>query len=202
MATLDDIAAALVKPAQRVVYEGAPRASVAVVVVPGLDLLMISRAAREGDPWSGHVAFPGGRMQAGDETPLHAAIRETHEEIGVDLSGARVLGELDEVPTVHPLPPLLVRPYVFALDRVPAVQPNHEVAAVHRFPLDDLLAGRGRGRMSRVFRDVPWVLPYVDHDGVRLWGLTLRMVDDLLDRIDGRGLGLDRPEIRGQDGSP
>jgi len=200
--TLDDIVAALVKPAQRVVYEGAPRASVAAVIVPGLDLLMISRAAREGDPWSGQVAFPGGRMQEGDETPLHAAIRETREEIGVDLANARVLGELDEVPTVHPLPPLLVRPYVFTLDRVPAFEPNHEVASVHRFPIEALLAGEGRGKMTRTFRGMEWTLPYVDHDGVRLWGLTLRMVDDLLDRIDGRGLGLDRPAIRGHDESP
>lgn len=202
MATLDDIVAALAKPAQHVVYDRAPRAAVAAVIVPGLDLLLISRAAREGDPWSGQVAFPGGRMHYEDPTPLHAAIRETREEIGVDLEEGRVLGELDEVPTIRPLPPLLVRPYVFVLDRVPEFRPNYEVAAVHRFPLEALLAGEGRGRMTREFAGQTWVLPCVDHDGVRLWGLTLRMVDDLLDRIDGRGLGLDRPAIRGHDESP
>ena len=202
MTTLDEIVQALVRPPLHVVYDGAARASVAAILVPGVDLVLISRSARDGDPWSGHVAFPGGRMSDGDETPLHAAIRETSEELGVELRPEDVIGELDEVPTVRPLPALLVRPYVFALDHVPAFRPNHEVAAVHRFPVDRLLDGRGRSTMTRMFQDLRWVMPCVDYDGVRLWGLTLRMIDDLLDRIDGRGIGLDRPAIQGHSEGP
>ena len=52
------------------------------------DIVFIERAAHEGDPWSGHVAFPGGRCESEDDGPSATAVRETREEIGIDLSVA------------------------------------------------------------------------------------------------------------------
>src|ERR1051325_11730487 len=71
------------------------------------ELLMIKRAIRESDHWSGHLALPGGRWQSNDSDLLATAIRETGEEIGMDLSdGGEVLGELD---TLRPRNPLIPR---------------------------------------------------------------------------------------------
>ncbi|RHY81058.1 hypothetical protein DYB35_002889 [Aphanomyces astaci] len=60
-----------------------------------LELLFIRRAINPRDRWSGHIAFPGGRVEAG-ESALDAARRETMEEVGVDLTHAEVLGQLDD----------------------------------------------------------------------------------------------------------
>src|SRR5690606_38354874 len=103
------------------------------------------------------------------------------------------VGELDELPTMSPLPPLVVRSYVFALSEHPSFRPNHEVAQTHTIHLDALLRGEGRGEMQLQWNDHPYNLPCVDFDGVRLWGLTLHVIDDLLHRIDGKGMGLERP---------
>lgn len=80
---------------------------------PG-EVLVIRRAEREGDPWSGHLAFPGGRADSLDTSLVSTAVRETLEEVGIDvLRGGRVLGRL---PTVRPkntsLPPVDITPFV------------------------------------------------------------------------------------------
>ena len=91
---------------------------------------------------------------------------------------------------------MLIHPYVFWVPELPDLDLNHEAQSIHTLSIDALLAGRGRGEMELVHRGVPLTLPRVDFDGVRLWGLTLRMVDDLLHRLDGNGTGLSRPTPR------
>ncbi|MCB9663112.1 MAG: CoA pyrophosphatase [Alphaproteobacteria bacterium] len=193
---LADVRAALARPAVDATGAGVRRSAVAAMISPGRRLWFIERALREGDPWSGHVGFPGGREHADDPSLLAVAVRETMEELGVDLGAAELLGRLDDVRT-RPVRSLMVRPFVFALDREPEVTPNHEVAGVVSASLDHLLVGAGRGQMRWPAR-VGMTLPCVDFAGVRLWGLTLLMVDDLLHRLDGRGRGLERPtsEVR------
>jgi 8-oxo-dGTP pyrophosphatase MutT (NUDIX family) len=186
--TLAEVRAALRRGRQG----GAPAgrmAAIAGLLTPGLDLMFMLRAEFPGDPWSGHVSFPGGRVDPGDASPLAAARRETSEELGIDLGAAELLGELDEVAPVSGVLTMAIRPFVFALDREPEIRANREVASVHRLPLDALLANVGRGRMTFVWKGQDVEMPCVDFDGVRLWGLTLRVVDDLLDRIDGGGTG-------------
>ncbi len=195
MASLDRIRAVL-DPRPPVLGDpGVPRAAVAAVLCGDLDLLFIARAEVPGDPWSGHIGFPGGREEPGDESLLHTAIRETREELGLDLSRAEVLGTLGEITTVTGLPPLVVHPWVFHVGDPGALRPNREVAEVYRVPVRDLLADRGRTSFELDLRGHRVTLPRIDEPfpGERfLWGMTLRMVDDLLDRLDGRGIGLAR----------
>ncbi|MEZ4319264.1 MAG: CoA pyrophosphatase [Myxococcota bacterium] len=171
---------------------GARRAGVALVIDPSDTVLFIRRAEKRGDPWSGHVGLPGGHAHPG-ESFLDAAVRETREEVGLDLSGAATLGSLDDLRTPSSLPTKVVQPWVFRAPVLgPLVLQHDEVASVHPYPLEALLAGEGRGRFELDYGGSRWTLPCVDFDGVRLWGLTLRIVDQLLDRLDGRGQGLDR----------
>lgn len=157
-----------------------------------LDVLFIRRASRDGDPWSGHVGLPGGHLEPGEDFET-AARREVEEELGIQLSATQLLGPLDDRETPGHLPTRLVRPFVYQLPRFGPLQlQTSEVASVHPFPLARLLEGTGRSTFRYPYGGRTWELPCVDLGGVRLWGLTLRIVDDLLDRIDGLGHGLDR----------
>jgi 8-oxo-dGTP pyrophosphatase MutT (NUDIX family) len=188
------------RPAVRAVAPDARRASVAAVLTPseaGADLWFILRSVREGDPWSGQIGFPGGRMDAGDPDPLHTAIRETQEELGLALSRSELLGELDDLAPITGLQRLVVHPYVFWRSGLGELAPNPaEVAAVFPVGLEDLVAGVSRTRFVLDWKGESHELPCVEVPTplgtARLWGMTLRIVDDLLHRLDGRGIGLDR----------
>lgn len=162
------------------------RAAVAAVLRPGDELLFIRRSDRDGDPWSGHIAFPGGRVEPRDASLQAAAERETREEVGLDLARhGRVLGPLDQVLTPVQRGPaaMVIAPFVYRLESEPVLALNHEVASVHWFSLQRLLAGEGRSSFTLEWRGNTWQMPCVDLEGVRIWGLTLRMLDDLLERL-------------------
>ncbi len=188
---LDDVRGALERAPRLEPTPGLKRSAVAAMITPGRQLWFMRRAESRTDPWSGHLSFPGGREEPEDESLLHTAIREVREEVGVDLSTAELLGQLDELRT-RPIRTLLIRAFVFRLDHVPDFQLNYEVRTMHHLSLDALLASEGRGTMRWPTRGLGITLPAVDFDGVRLWGLTLQLVDDLLHRLDGRGQGLER----------
>lgn len=164
----------------------AHHAAVAAIFAPGGELLFIRRSDREGDPWSGHMAFPGGRRSPDDRDLQHTAERETREEVGLDLAEGRLLGRLDDLLTPRravKLPTMVIRPYVYHLARPPALQPNHEVAGIHWFSLDRLRAREGRGTLMYNWEGTDYELPCIRLDGTTIWGLTLSLVDQLLDRL-------------------
>lgn len=165
-------------------------AAVAVVCVPGahgLELLFIERAAREGDPWSGQIAFPGGRRDPEDVDLSATAIRETQEETGVDLSVAERLGTLDDLHPRSPLlPPVVVRPFVFALTQRPALSGSDEVR-------EAFWVGVGEFAAPGIYRDVtvtphgsPLVVSAYVLGSRTIWGMTERILTPLL-RLLGAG---------------
>ena len=159
-------------------------AAVAVLIRPSGDVLFIERAIVEGDPWSGHMALPGGRIDPTDQDAEAAVRREVWEEVGIDLSGAMLLGALDQVASPDLAPRVCVTPFVFALQTDPLVAiDTREVAAVHWFGLDRLTKGEGRGQFPYDYRGTEYLLPRIDLDGRRVWGMTLRIVDDLVERL-------------------
>lgn len=190
--SLDALRRAVAAPSKTIHRPEARQAGVAAVFTHQMDLLFISRAERQGDPWSGQISFPGGHHEAGDADLRETAMRESMEELGLDLSNAEVLGQLDDLGTVRHLPARVVQPWAFLVPEIAQLTPNYEVASVHRASLVDLVDGVGRGTMPLVFKGSEYTLPKVDFDGKQLWGMTLQMVDDLLNRLDGRGVGLDR----------
>ncbi len=147
------------------------------------ELLFIRRAEVEGDPWSGHVAFPGGRMDPGDRGPLDTARREVLEEVGFDiLDHGRFLGELSGQLTLPQLGrQMVVHPFVAALHSVPELRPDPvEVARALWVPWRHLEEGVGRGTMTWELNGRSLELPCRRLQGELLWGMTLRMVEDLL----------------------
>lgn len=164
---------------------GRDEAAVAVVLAAadgGLELLLIERAERSGDPWSGQMALPGGRREPQDADLLGTARRETHEETGIALPRTALLGELDDLaPKTPMLPPIVVRPFVFGLERRTAVHPSPEVAGFIWVPLDAL---RGREQLATVLiRGRPQAVPAYRIERHVVWGMTHRIIKPFLELV-------------------
>jgi 8-oxo-dGTP pyrophosphatase MutT (NUDIX family) len=170
--------------------EDGPRAAVAAILregPQGAELFFIVRADSPTDPWSGHIAFPGGRRDPEDATLLATAIRETSEEVGLDLTRAELLARLPDVPAFirSKRGVLVVTPFVFALRHDVAPTPNHEVAGTLWVPLASLARGDGKGTYSFTWEEKPYELPCIrlEPDQRVLWGMTYRMLETMLEAL-------------------
>jgi len=171
--------------------EGPTRlAAIALVLRPSElgdpELLMIKRAEAEHDPWSGHIACPGGRMEPGDHDLEQTAIRETWEETGIHLArDGRILGALDDMrPRTPSLPPLVIRPFVAAVKPDVTIVESPEVAEVFWVPLAAIRESTAWGRGLVPIRDVGErevdVFRHGDHT---VWGLTHRALTQFLELV-------------------
>jgi 8-oxo-dGTP pyrophosphatase MutT (NUDIX family) len=151
---------------------------VALVLVPDPDaLLLIRRAERAGDPWSGQVGLPGGRLDSADADLLAAASREAAEEVGITLHRHLCIGVLDDVaPRTPVLPPVAVRPYVFLLPARPPLQLNPEVASAHWVELARLRQPTVMRAYDIVLRGEERSFPAYHIDDLIIWGMTERIL--------------------------
>jgi 8-oxo-dGTP pyrophosphatase MutT (NUDIX family) len=148
------------------------------------EVLLMQRAEREGDRWSGHVSMPGGNAHASDPDLLATAIRETREEVGLDLARtARLLGRLDAIQAVArgKVLPMTITPFVFALeDTTATLELGPEAAAAFWLPLVDAARGALDGTYEWKLGPVPMSMPCWNFDGRVVWGLTYKMLGALL----------------------
>lgn len=182
--------------------EGARAAVAAVIreIAPGAEpeILLIRRAEQPNDPWSGHMAFPGGRRQPGDESLAATAIRETLEEVGVDLTKTgTLLARLGDVPAFArgEATGMIVTPFVFAMrGEHPLTFDEREVAEALWTPLAPLARGEGADTYHYRHDGMIYKLPcfrLVDAaDGADqerrervVWGLTYRMLEQLFEAL-------------------
>jgi len=158
------------------------RAAVAIVLheaPPGVEMLFIERAQRLGDPWSGQMAFPGGRMGPADTDARAAAERETREEVGLDLRDAEVLGRLDDLQAgVRLVAPLVLSAFVYRIEAPPSLVPNHEVRAALWVPVHRLLDPAWHVRYRWGFGRFPGIL-VGEPDRHVVWGLTYQLLEGL-----------------------
>ncbi len=185
--------------------DGQRRAAVAALLhhgEHGLAVLLMKRAERTGDPWSGQVSLPGGRHEP-DDPDLHTtAVREAEEELALGLTtGARYLGRLA---ALHPRSGgpagMEVTPFVFVTDAPPTPRLGAEAAAAFWLPIPLVLAGSldgtydwpneasgARLRSDAIARQpvgpgppAPMRFPCWQWQGFTIWGLTMRIVGELL----------------------
>ena len=162
------------------------RAAVAIVlrdVDGGPQVLLIRRAERIEDPWSGHMAFPGGRQDPGDESLLATAVRETREELSLDLgTSGRLIGRLSDLPAVARgrRVGITITPFVFELTGdIDLAYQADEVAEAMWVPLDPLMHGHLRTTFAHERDGQLTESPAHDVDGRIVWGLTYRMLENL-----------------------
>ena len=174
------------------------RAAVALVLAEvdrDVDLLLIQRAIRDDDPWSGHMALPGGRRDPDDADAVATASRETHEEVGVDLRrGAEVIGRLDELRAVarHRPLDLVISPVVFALREPVTLHPSpREVDSAIWVPLSFLASPHSDAIYDRTLDGVTNQYPAFRYQHYTIWGLTHRILQGFLElvREDGPVMG-------------
>lgn len=161
--------------------DGDREAAVSVILRTSaeLEVLLIQRAESKRDPWSGHIALPGGRRDRGDENLTRTAIRETSEETGVELgSSGWLLGRLERVEPSHPtLPPITITPYVFGVpEKVQAHDGSDEVHRVLWVPLSVLLDPKTLGTTTISLPEGPADFPCYRVAGHTIWGLTFRIL--------------------------
>ena len=152
-----------------------------------IQVLFIKRASVNGDPWSGHMAFPGGHLETDDKDLLDAAMRETEEEVGFTLSTRDLVCPLSHqraAPRGRTID-MIVAPYVFIVDAIPNFSLSHEV--------DEVVWGSFKGMMDGVNHTSetrPMAGSDVAFNGYRLssnhfvWGLTYRTLQSLFTAAD------------------
>jgi 8-oxo-dGTP pyrophosphatase MutT (NUDIX family) len=169
----------------------ARRAAVAIVIRLGEndepEVLFIQRAIYEGDPWSGHIAFPGGREEEGDETLADTAIREVFEEMAIDLGlNAELVAALDDLhPRTIRLPAVVVRPFVFLAEALPDPVLSSEVADCFWVPLSVLMDRSVWKDATIVAGGVEFSRIAFHHRGYIVWGMTERILSGMLSLIEG-----------------
>lgn len=172
---------------------GVEEAAVSVILRPreDLELLLVQRALRDADPWSGQVALPGGRRQAEDANLLETALRETEEETGVSIAThGRILGFLDEVEPATPgLPSIVIAPLVAAvLPEIEAAADGQEVTAALWMPLATLRDPQTRAAHRVERENYRRVFPAIRHGDRVIWGLTHRILMGFLEIAAGARL--------------
>jgi 8-oxo-dGTP pyrophosphatase MutT (NUDIX family) len=179
--SLERIVARLAPRPVRPPGDGKRRAAVAIVLRDddGPFVLLMQRASRPDDPWSGHISLPGGGYHVEDGDLAKTAMRETREELGVDLSTARLLGDM---PPLQPFTGgpfgIEVTPFAFVAPAV--VEPALGPEAVGAFWLPLGAAASGALDASYVHPPTSRTFPAWRYDGHVVWGLTRRILDDLL----------------------
>lgn len=186
--------AARLAPSRSAGHQPRPGSHAAVAAVlrtgtAGAEVLLIQRAERAGDPWSGHMAFPGGRRDAADRDLVATAVRETREEVGLDLdTHGALLGRLADVDAVAKArrTGLTVTPFVFALEReVELTFDATEVAAALWAPLGPLARGESAGTVPYTIEGRTLDLPCWRVEGRVVWGLTYQMLRSLFEVLEG-----------------
>lgn len=189
---LEDIRGALDRRAHKPAkFKASPKqASVAMILCDGVDELevcFIRRAERPGDPWSGQVAFPGGRSSGEDLCAHTTAERETEEEIGLVLSAEHRVGPLPtrQVATGG----LTLSPFVYHVPRplrsTAFAREPAEVAAVFWVPISHLFEPSSATELE-------WPAgASASYPGIRygehvIWGLTLSVLNSFADIMSRR----------------
>jgi len=160
-------------------------AAVAVIFAPlspdNYGILLIKRAKREDDPWSGHVALPGGRRETQDKGLLETIIRETSEEVGITLDPTTLIGWRPclQAQSQGLLTGIWVHPAVFVMNHAPAAGTSCEVQSAKWIPLVSFLDPANACIHNVEYANGQFCLPAIRLGPYQLWGLTYAILNEV-----------------------
>lgn len=146
-------------------------------------VLLMRRAERRGDPWSGHVSFPGGRVDPSDTSTRAAALRELQEEAALPPAQPLApVGRLSDLLTREHgrHRPMVVSPYVYRTDRALPLQPSLEAVHLWWEPVSNLIDRDLRSSTIWRVAGLPLPVPSMQVSGAKMWGLSLMMTNEFL----------------------
>lgn len=156
-------------------------AAVAIILeekVDGVNVLFIERSTTEMDPWSGHIGFPGGKVELSDRSPRDAAEREVMEEVGIQPSQSRYLGRVSDIAPAGL--DIVISGFVYAVSSTLPLQPDpHEVAKTFWLPLIEMANPLHRWHVEYNWHDRMRRFPALDlfeENAKPIWGITYRML--------------------------
>lgn len=177
-----------IKPKRIPPENGTKRAAVSLILDEVLDedgtfgtsIFFIKRSERKNDPWSGHMALPGGREEKNDADILDTAIRETYEEIGIDLRRGKILGMLDEVQSLRrPELNLIITPFVAVAPFDIKTRESDEVAEVIKIPISQMKKRSGKAKVQGTYQSYSTY----HYNGYTIWGLTAWILDQFFSLV-------------------
>ena len=151
-----------------------------------IEFLMMQRSLHENDPWSGQMAFPGGKQDCHDRHITETAQREAYEEMGIPHHGIERIGRLSDIlarPYRAFRNPMVVSPLVFKQLHTFEPRTNEEVADWLWLPVDHFIQQQNRQKMTIEKAGLTHQLPCYYYQEKCIWGLSLLMIDELLDVI-------------------
>ncbi len=147
---------------------------------PTPSILMVKRAHRTGDPWSGDMAFPGGRQEHSDKSHIATALRELHEEIGVFIQSPPLMRLSTLWTKSHSsFRPMAIHPYIFKTHRKFSFKLSHEVDEAVWIPLESFETNL-RNHFNWKLRFATYRMPCFYYQKYRIWGLSLKMIEEML----------------------
>lgn len=156
------------------------QAAVAILVKPiqnDLEFFLVKRAEVDDDPWSGDMAFPGGKKNLQDETLVDTAVREVLEETSIDLNEKSVIGFMEPVYSAV-RKSLAVQPVVYRFDEYPDVKLNYELTKFMWAPLSEIRQGKTNATIKG------WEGLVYKVQGETVWGLTFRMLEKIFKLLE------------------
>jgi 8-oxo-dGTP pyrophosphatase MutT (NUDIX family) len=189
--TVEQIREALSRHQPTLVARGPGHVEAAVALVlagtgDDLSLCAILRAEHPLDPWSGHMALPGGRASAEDSGPRAVAERETLEEVGLALDESCWIGPLSQVPVnLGGDRRMVLSPFVYYLgEELSPFTLSDEVAEAYWIPLSHLWDPRNAGRYEWLRNGARLLYPSIRFRESAIWGLTFRVLTLFSDVLD------------------
>lgn len=176
--------------ARRIKEKRNNRASVAIILrenESAIEILFIKRSENPHDPWSGHMAFPGGRFEEQDGSIEETVIREVEEEIGLNLNACAIkFGNLDDVRAMArgKRLPMVITPFVFGIKKDCPINMNEEVVETHWIPLEFFKNKKSKSTLPYLLKGITIPLPCYRYKNRIIWGLTYKMLHNFFTMLD------------------
>jgi len=154
-------------------------ASVLIIIFGNEPLVLMTERSKTLNHHAGEISFPGGTWEKKDGDLLGTAIRETREELGIEISRSMIIGQLNPVTTLNS--GFMITPFIVILDELPKIVSNSEIASILRIPLFTLLKTIEDDK-DPSHQSIMEMHSFKFEDHL-IWGASARMLKQILSKL-------------------